>query len=185
MNQPMPVSEKGQRIRERNAHLPHSDAVDSAREHALRLLDQRAYACAQIRTKLRTRGYKDAVCDEVVTRLAEVGLLNDSDYAAMMVRSLHTMRGLSRRALAGELSRRGIGTDDAQAALNQIDTEDEYIAALHVARKKARSTQGLSREVRMRRIASQLARKGYSPAVAYGCAREVLAQEPDTTCGEE
>lgn len=181
----MPVSEKGKRIRERNANLPHADAVESAREYALRLLDQRAYACAQIRTKLRTRGYQDDVCDEVVSRLTEVGLLNDAEYAAMMVRSLHNLRGLSRRALAGELSRRGVGTDDAQAALNQIDTEDEQVAALHVARKKARSTQGLSREVRMRRIASQLARKGYSPAVTYNCAREVLAQEPEPMCGQE
>ncbi|OKL49265.1 regulatory protein RecX [Boudabousia marimammalium] len=180
----MPVSERGQRLRERNNSLPHDEALEGAREYALRLLDQRAYPCAQIEQKLRVRGYQPEVCAEVVERLSNVGLLDDAAYAQMLVRTQYAMKGLSLRCLRMELSKRGISGEIAETALAQIDQEMEAEAARNLALKKAKTTVGLDYQKRLRRIISLLSRKGYPPGLAMDCARSAITR-CDETNGDE
>ncbi len=74
----------------------------------------------------------------VLDRFDEVGLVDDASYAEMIVRTRHAERGLSRRAIAVELRRRGIDEDVAADALEQVDGDDERQAALVLARKLMR-----------------------------------------------
>ncbi len=43
----------------------------------------------------------------ILDRFEEVGLVDDAQYAEMIVRTRHAERGLSRRAISTELRRRG------------------------------------------------------------------------------
>lgn len=79
-----------------------------------------------------------------------------------------------------ELSRKGISAEDADAALGEVDEEAEQALARRVAERKAGSLTGVAPEVAMRRVAGQLARKGYGAGTSYGAASAaVLAAAED------
>ena len=125
------------------------------------------------------KGYPPEVLEPLLERFEEVGLIDDAEYAGMIVRTRHGERGLSRRAIAQELRRKGIDDETATGALDQVDDDDENDAARDLVRRRLARTTGLDREVRMRRVVGMLARKGYSPGLALSLVREELAREGD------
>ncbi|CAM3530443.1 regulatory protein RecX [Isoptericola cucumis] len=153
------------------------DAAEKAREALLRTLTAAPKSRAELEQSLGRKGYPDAVSGPVLDRFDEVGLIDDAAYAEMIVRTRHTERGLSRRAIAMELRRRGIDEETAREALEQVDGDDERDAAAVLARKHVARTRGLDRDVRLRRAVGSLGRKGYPPGVAFGAVRDALAAE--------
>ena len=123
------------------------------------------------------REVPEEVATRVLDRFTEVGLIDDAEYARMLVRTRHEERGLSRRALAVELRRKGIDDETAAVALEQVDQDDEEEAARAIVRRKLRATSGLDDATRLRRVAGTLGRKGYAPGLALRLAREELAGE--------
>ena len=63
---------------------------------------------AQLATALRKRRIPDEVAESVLSRFAEVGLIDDAAFARAWVESRHHGRGLARQALSAELRQRGI-----------------------------------------------------------------------------
>nr|MBA3311473.1 RecX family transcriptional regulator [Nocardioidaceae bacterium] len=84
---------------------------------------------------------------------------------------------LARRALAQELRQRGVDDEVARAALDRIDPEHEVDLARSLVRQKLRSTRGLERQARVRRLAAMLARRGYPPGIAIRVVREEIATD--------
>lgn len=83
-----------------------------------------------------------ALLDKVTLRFAELGYLNDSQYARTKVASLR-QRGLSHRAIMAKLQNRGLSTDQITEALNHYHDDHgtdrhkaEMDAALKLAKKK-------------------------------------------------
>lgn len=161
--------------RQKNAELPTEEALAAARESALRVLDRTAASSSQIRQKLTKAGFLPEIAEEIVTRFGEVGLLDDREYAAMLVRTRFQERGLVGRALVQELNRKGIDPGLQAEALEQITPEQEVENAQRLAEKKARSLHNVSYSQAMRRIGSFLARKGYSPSQCREATRGALA----------
>lgn len=155
------------------------DAESVARNIALRLLTGAPRSRAQLAEAMAKKNVPDDVATRVLDRFTEVGLINDAEYAQMLVRTRQSERGLARRALATELKRKGIGREDAEAALETVDPEDEESAARELLRRKARATQGVDQTKRRQRMMGMLARKGYSPSLCYRLINEVLEQEPE------
>lgn len=161
--------------RQKNAQLPAEEALAAARESALRVLDRTAASSGQIREKLTKAGFLPEIAEEIVTRFGEVGLLDDREYAAMLVRTRFQERGLVGRGLVQELNRKGIDPRLQAEALAQITPEQEAESAQRLAEKKARSLHNVSYPQAMRRISSFLARKGYSPSQCRQTTLQVLA----------
>ncbi|RPF27882.1 regulatory protein RecX [Georgenia muralis] len=153
------------------------DAEEVARTIALRQLTAAPRSRAQLEVAMARRDVPEDVAGRVLDRFTEVGLVDDGAYAEMLVRTRHAERGLARRALAEELRRKGIAPDVAAGALEQVDDADEEAAALALVRKKARSTRGLDAQVRRRRMAALLGRKGFPAGVAMRAVETVLAEE--------
>jgi regulatory protein len=153
------------------------EAYEKARESVLRTLTAAPKSRGEILASLGRKGYPEHIAESVVARLEDVGLINDSEYADMIVRTRHRERGLARRAISMELRRRGVGDDDAAEALEQVDDDSERDAAERLAAKILRSSTRYPVEVRTRRAVASLARKGYSPGLAYAVVREVLLGE--------
>ena len=143
--------------RQKNAELPTAEALAAAREAALRVLDRTAASSSQIRQKLMKAGFLPEIAEEIVTRFGEVGLLDDREYAAMLVRTRFQERGLVGRALVQELDRKGIDPGLQAEALEQITPEQEVENAQRLAEKKARSLHNVSYSQAMRRIGSFMA----------------------------
>jgi len=155
------------------------DPHDVARQIVLRQLAQAPRSRAELGHKLAQRGCSPDVAAAVLDRMTEVGLVNDEAYAQMLVRSRQAGRGLAKRALARELRTKGIEDHLAQEALASVSDEDDRDRARALVDKKLRAMHGLGVEVQTRRLASMLARKGYSSSMSYAVIRDAIADAPE------
>ena len=155
------------------------DLHDVARQIVLRQLAMAPRSRAQLEQKLAQRDCPVDVAAAVLDRMTEVGLIDDHAYAQMLVRSQQAGRGLAKRALAHQLHNKGIEDDLADAALASISDADERDRARALVDKKLHAMHGFGIEVQTRRLAGMLARKGYSPSLAYAVIREAIADAPE------
>jgi regulatory protein len=156
-----------------------ADPEAVARKILLDALTGQARSRQELADKLAGRGVPDELAHDLLDRFTEVGLIDDAAYARQWVESRHRSRGLAPRALAQELRRKGVGDDEAKAALQQIDESDQRVAARALVDKKLRSMRGLDRQVATRRLAGLLARKGYSAGLAFSVVRDALDEAGD------
>ncbi|MEU6469878.1 recombination regulator RecX [Streptomyces massasporeus] len=166
---------------------PPGDPVERARAICLRLLTGTPRTRKQLADALRKRQIPDDAAEEVLLRFEEVGLINDSAFADAWVESRHHGRGLARRALARELRTKGVDSTLIDEAVSQLDSEQEEETARELVARKLRSTRGLDRDKRLRRLAGMLARKGYPEGMALRVVRQALEEEGEDTefLGEE
>ncbi|MFD6416715.1 recombination regulator RecX [Streptomyces sp. NPDC060194] len=163
------------------------DPAERARAICLRLLTGTAKTRKQLAEALQKREIPDEVAQEVLSRFEEVGLIDDAAFAGAWVESRHHGRGLARRALAQELRTKGVDNALIADAMVQLDADREEATARELVARKLRSTRGLDRDKRLRRLAGMLARKGYSEGMAIRVVRQALeeegAEERDGTYG--
>jgi len=110
----------------------------------------------------------------VLGRLDEVGLIDDAAFAEVWVRSRHNFQGLSRRALAMELRRKGVADESAAEALATVDPEAEEDRARQLVRKRLRVLTNADEPTKIRKLVGMLARKGYAEGLAYRVVKEEL-----------
>ena len=155
----------------------HTRRVEAARDIALRRLDRCAAPRAVLARTLERRGVDPHVAKEALDRLEAAGVVDDAAYAAALARTRFAEKGAARRAIADELRRKGLREGDIRAALEQIDSDDEAVAALALARKKLAATRGLEPVARRRRALALLGRKGYSREDALCAVDRALAEQ--------
>lgn len=153
------------------------------RHRALLLLDHRARSRHELRERLVALELvpDNAIIDEVLDDLTRSKLIDDASFAEEWVRVRHERRGKSRRVLDKELRDKGVAQPLRQAALEQVDDEDEEAVARRLAEKKARSIKAVpadyaERDKMLRRILGVLARRGFSQSMSMRIARAALAQ---------
>ncbi len=155
------------------------DPHDIARAIVLKQLSMAPRSRAQLEDKLRARNCADDVAQRVLDRMSEVGLVDDKAFAEMLVRSKRASRGLAKRALAQELRTKGIDDELVKGTLGSLDDESERALAEAVVARKLPSMSGLDPRVQARRLSGMLARKGYSPSVAYTVVTAAVANAPE------
>jgi regulatory protein len=154
-----------------------SDPEAQARQICLRLLTVAPRTRAQLATALRRRGIPAEAAEVVLARFTDVGLIDDAAFARAWVESRHHSRGLSRRSLSAELRRQGVDTEEIREAVDTLDPEQEAATARRMVEQKLAGTRGQPPEVRVRRAAGALARKGYPAGLVFRLIKEVLEQE--------
>jgi len=153
------------------------DPATKAREICLRQLSHGPRTAAQLAAAMARKGIEEHVAHEVLERFTDVGLIDDAAFAEAWVESRHAGRGLARRALAHELRTRGVDTGIIAVAVAELDPERELETARALVVKRLAATRGLDTSARFRRVASLLARKGYSESLSYRVIREALEAE--------
>jgi regulatory protein len=153
---------------------------EQARALCLRLLTARARTRAELAGQLAKRGYPDDVSTRVLDRLADVGLIDDADFAEQWVHSRRVNAGKGKRALAAELHTKGIDNDVITSVLSDINPAAERDRAEELVRKKLRR-ENLGDEAAdarvTRRLVGMLARRGFSQGMAYDVVSVELAGE--------
>lgn len=162
---------------------------DVARAVVLRRLAMGPRTRAQLHEAILSKDVEPSVADAVLDRFAAVGLVDDAEFAREWVRIRHRDKGLSRRALASELRRKGVEPELVEAALDGTDrdgtadghagvsADDERAAAEALVARKLPSSRGLDYPKRVNRLMGMLARKGYGPGLAGDVVRRALATE--------
>ena len=153
-----------------------SQDVDACREAALRLLDAAPRSSGGLRTRLVDKGHDSRAVDAVIGRLTELKLLDDRAYAESAVRyCLNRLMG--ERGAMVELRRKGV---DSALALRVVDKAacqglfEE--SAWELGRKVCRKTQGLDRQVRLRRFWAAGGRKGHNPEALRRVAHDLMGE---------
>jgi regulatory protein len=153
------------------------DPEAQARQICLRLLTVAPRTRAQLAQALRRRGVPGDAAEAVLARFTDVGLIDDAAFARAWVESRHHSRGLSRRSLSAELRRQGVQTEEIREAVGTLDAEQEVSTARRLVEQKMAGTRGQPPDVRVRRAAGTLARKGYPAGLVFRLIKEVLEQE--------
>ena len=152
---------------------------DTARAIVLRQLAMGPRSRKQLEDKLRQRSCPDHLAATVLDRMTEVGLVDDQEFAQLLVRSRQAGRGLAKRALAQELRTKGVGDEIVEQTLGSIDPEFERARAEELAAKKLRTMAGLDPTVQARRLSGMLERKGYPSSVVYSVVRSRINDAPE------
>jgi regulatory protein len=152
---------------------------EQARALCLRLLTARARTRAELEGQLAKRGYSPEVGGRVLDRLAQVGLVDDVDFAEQWVLSRRVNAGKGKRALAAELQAKGVDDEVITAALAGIDAGAERQRAEKLVRDRLRREKlGDDDDAKIaRRLAGMLARRGYNQTMAFDVVKDELANE--------
>lgn len=153
---------------------------------AARYLEARPRSVSEVRRRLTGMGYRAGLVDQAVTRLTELGYLDDQAFARSWVASRDRARPRGGHALRRELQLKGVDRELVDAVLEERDgdgvgeaTSADEAAAERLLAKKAPS---LLREPdprrRLQKAYALLARNGFPPDVCSSVSRHALA-DPD------
>lgn len=156
------------------ALAPDADPEELARGIVLRKLAVQARTRVELERALADRDVPEEAAATVLDRMSEVGLVDDVTFAHDWVASRQQRRHLSKTALRRELQGKGVDRDLIDDVLADVEGADELSAALDLARRRAATMGGLSREVAYRRLGGVLGRRGFSSSITTRVLAEVL-----------
>lgn len=148
------------------------EVIDAGEAALLHKLRTRSLSVREARAVLIERGLDEAAADGVVEHFLRHGYLDDAKLAEQLIHTGVERKGQGRNVISQTLAKRGIPRDVIDAALAELP-DDELERALEFARSKARSMRDLERDVALRRLSGQLARRGYG-GQAFEAARRAL-----------
>jgi len=169
---------------ERRADLD-ADPEGVARTICLRLLTVRARTRAELSQALAARGVPEPASTKVLDRLAGVGLVDDRAFAGDFLASRQRDRGLAVREISRQLRDKGVDETVITAVVSDVGPETEAEVARQLVTRKLRSMTRLTPEVKTRRLVGMLARKGYSPSMAFQIVRDVVGAAGESTAVDE
>lgn len=147
-------------------------------DKAVELLAARARSGRELQLRLRRAGAPAETIAKAIDRLVALGVLDDQAFARILAQSRVVKGGASRRHIARELQRRGIGRREADEAIDGVLAEvdlDEAAAARAVAERRLRAMRGLDAATTRRRLHGFLARRGYDSDTIARVLRDLLA----------
>jgi regulatory protein len=144
----------------------------AAYAYAVRLLAGREYCTAQIRQKLKGRGYECAIIDAVIAILLEDDYLSESRFAEQFV-AARLRRGESPWLAAQKAREKGVDESALQQALAAVEGEYDALAACREL-LAARDPRGVRHadEKQWQRQARFLRNKGYDTATILRVMKE-------------
>lgn len=147
------------------ARLEAAGQAEKALLAAMRLLDARPRAAAEIRLRLRRKEFTPEAIDGALARLADLGLVDDAAFSRYVIENRQTFRPRGRLAIRDELRRKGVQRDVIDAALEEQEEEPdaEQERAMGVARSALRRyADAPDRITFQRRLGGFLQRRGFA-----------------------
>jgi regulatory protein len=149
---------------------------EAVREAALKLLDHARRTRSELTRRLSDRGFEAATVTEVLDRLANVGLVDDAEYARAFLAGRWGRRAAGWRKLEQDLRGRGISPQDIATARSRLEENvgavDEVAGARRVIAQSARRYSGLDPRTRRQRLWSLLSRRGFDSETIERALRE-------------
>ena len=145
-----------------------------AKEKALWLISYRSHSEKELFDKLR-RDFDETSAQKAVSRMAELGLINDEEFAKAYARRLVYGKKLSAKAAEYELLRKGIDKPTAEQVIGELD----YDAQAQIIDFINRKYKNISDEKIKRRAVAALQRKGYGWDEIKSALETIESELPD------
>lgn len=146
-------------------------SVDSIEEEVraalLRMLERGSKSSATLRKNLVEKEYQPEIVDQLIARFIEVGLIDDYALARDIAESLATRKAMAKGMISITLREKGFSKDVIEDAVSSLDQDAELAQAISLAEAKLNRMQALEKDVRARRVAGFLSRKGYSSSIVW------------------
>lgn len=88
------------------------------------LISKREHSSNELRQKL-SRRFSAEECDAAVSRLCELGLVDDERFASLYSKELYERKGMGKRRIGYELAHKGIDGDIISAVTDELFEDDE------------------------------------------------------------
>jgi len=155
--------------------VPDDRGLKWAKNTAYHYLMIRPRSRFEVERNLQDREFPSDIVSAVIDQLMKLGYLNDEQFARQWVASRVRSKGFGRRRLEQELRSKGISRDTIKETLSALfEDVPEAEVARQEADKKLRALTRFDPEVRRRRLAGFLERKGFSSEVIRTILRTVL-----------
>lgn len=143
-----------------------TNPLDMARNVAFRYIGYAPRSRAELEKRLERDAFPPEIVAQVVGEMEGFGYLNDTKLAEDWIADRADRKRYGRTRLAAEMRRKGIDTETVDAALEQIDEEDEVRRAYEAAKPRwsALDFEALNPEEKTaekRKIAAFLQRRGF------------------------
>jgi regulatory protein len=167
---------------------------------AARFLEPRARSVTEVRRRLTGAGYRTDLVEGAITRMLELGMLDDEAFARAWVESRDRARPRGERAIRQELGLKGVDRPTIDLVLGErreaaagIPSDDGDVAAsadqTAAERLLARNARSLTRVAdprqRRQRAYALLARNGFDPEVCRTVAAQVALDEGDEPAADD
>jgi regulatory protein len=131
---------------------------------AAEMLSRREHSSAELRRKLRAKGFGPAACDVALERLEDRGYQSDERFADMWIRTRMRGKGASRRALLTALAEKGVDREVAHNAVAAYEAEhpDCFEMALQAHIDALPVDPGSMERREQERYMQRLMRKGFA-----------------------
>jgi regulatory protein len=146
-----------------HARLSAAADIEAAYRTALRILELRPYAQADLGRRLQRKGHPRPAVHAALERLLTLGLLNDEAYARSYVHT-RAARGRGPSRLTRDLLAMGVQRPliDRALAAEWPEGSDRTSMPQQLARKRSAQLGTLPRQTKRRRLLAYLARRGFS-----------------------
>ena len=137
--------------------------VEAAYRTALRSIERRSFARADLGRRLLRKGHAHGAVEAALARAAEHGLLDDTAFAANYVET-RSARGRGPLRLTRDLLAMGVdrGIVDRAVAAHVRESAGNGDLTLTLASKRVAQLRDLPRHVKRRRVLAYLARRGFT-----------------------
>lgn len=149
-------------------------ASRTASEDGVRLLARRARSSGELRRELVQLGHDPVDVDGVILEFESSLYLDDAGLARRVTESLRERKRASRVQIRMKLRERLLPEGAIEAALGDLDDDEEFELLTAAAADRARRLTSLDRQTAERRLLGYLARRGWSGERATRAAREAL-----------
>lgn len=178
-------------LAERRAKRAEVDDPSVVLEAALRFLEARQRSVAEVRRRLARAGYRTELVDGAITRLGDLGILDDEAFTAAWVESRDRARPRGERALRQELRLKGVEQGLIDVAMSERrpepgaeDDPDVPAAERLLARHAAQLGRVADPRARRQRAYALLVRNGFDSEIAGRMAQRLTAPGPTEVDGD-
>jgi regulatory protein len=142
--------------------------LDEALSKALGALQRRERTTVELHAWLTERGTPEALAEEVIAELVEIGELDDERFAQAFAQDKRDLSGWGAERIEAALVDRGLGRGLAERAAAE-PRDDELSRATELARSRG---EDLGDDRGRARVLSFLTRRGFEYELAYDAIRD-------------
>jgi regulatory protein len=147
----------------------------------IRLLARRPYGGVELGRRLLQLGYPEDEVRSTLDRFVELGYIDDATFAELHVARRSRIRGP--RALAAELTAKGVDRETVQQAVSRFDRDAQVRMAARLVRRDVGSSLPPTYEELLEAEGPKLLRRGYSHAIAWAACHAVWTGSEDMLLG--
>ena len=152
--------------------------LQKARNNAYCLLRSRPRSEAEMRSRLKLKGYDAATVESIVEGLKKAGQLDDGKFALLWVESRMHNNPMGNIVLRRELKEKGIRDPIIEATLaDKAARYDEYEVAFNMAGERFRQLAKLDKRKALKRLYDFLMRRGFAYDIVQRIIDEIVNED--------